>query len=346
MPTASSGNNISSALRNELDIHSAFTFSKYLRVGVDSFFEARGPLDIVIKPSEYWNDDDGFTAIAGGWAAYSKQAYKYPVLSFRTMLPTIDNNGESIWFGFENDSSIGTGLASFIYLRTLGVEELQTAIGGNFDFGGPHITAALPVDYKTVNHNYTVVVMRGIVEFYIDNDLVSVGIFSPNLDFTTIAYPPYAIFNQPAPISPDLTTIIENAATVDFPLIPWGMRVSSGDPRPSRIYRLYDAGTTDLFTSLTIAAGTETSHPLPVFGFESRTFHFRADEDGAINIEILTQEDNWRTYSPDAGGNTESNYTADELWSFVMTGDAVLARLTFDPDVYPCDVDTAEVVMR
>jgi hypothetical protein len=202
------------------------------------------------------------------------------------------------------------------------------------------ITSYLPSDYNTAFHLYAIKVNKSTAEFYIDTTLVAVAVRT-GISFTTIAGPPYAIFGTTKKGFHEAPAFIEFYLTdVDkYYLDPTQFRAMSGDPLPPRSYQLYLAGSNTKLAGYSISSGSVTSHPVPVFGYKDKTLYFQADQAGTLLLEILTLSGNWRTYDSDT-------ISANTLWWYKMTGDNVLARLTFTPSTYPATVSEAEAVLN
>lgn len=348
------------ALREELDIHSAITPTRIMRpgVGVDAFYDARHDNGVgvitPVLPSSYWvrvGNNTGYLRLnpATDYAVslYSKRAYSYASALMRTILPNPLNTQDS-WFGFEVGGGVGSGIAGFDNGRTgAGVEYLRLYVGGGFAFSGPiDLIAALPADAHTVLHNYAVKVNRSMVEFYIDNILIAVALCSPNFGLvptaSIAAYPPYAVFSTNIDPSRTMPLLIEGdgmmVGAYQWNLAPDLIRVTDSEPQPPRIYRLYDAGTVNLFAGLVIAAGSETSHPIPTFGYRNKTLFFQATTAGTLLIEVLTETGNWRVYDT-------ITTVAAALESYSMDASAVLMRITFTPSTFPCTISDAELIL-
>jgi len=92
------------------------------------------------------------------------------------------------------------------------------------------------------------------------------------------------------------------------------------------------------YAPATLTTGSRVSLPLMLLGYSSKTFHFQSDQAGTLLIEVYTLTGNWRTYD-------SLSVVADTLLSYVMTGNAVLARITFTPTAYPATISDAEVVL-
>ena len=344
------------ALREELDIHSVFTWEKFLREGLDAHFNARaGPPVQVVKPSSYWISD--FTLPTRGkitrpsdfdtLAIYSKRAYNYGILETYILYPELED-GERVWVGFENGAGAGTGIASFMFTKESGVDKLYVVAGGMY--GPPtflDITNLLPDDYKTSPQYYGIHVLGNIIEFFLARVLVAVAINSPHQSSDwSISGPPYGVLPATG-VSPSMTTLIElinPAGPLERTLYlgPYYFRVADGMPKAPRVYRLYETGLRIFFAGKTVESGTLTSHAVPVFGYDGKTFYFMADTDSETNglvIEVMTQSGNWREYD-------SVTYTANDFWYYPIGGDAVLARLRYTPASYPATVNEGEIVLR
>ena len=107
---------------------------------------------------------------------------------------------------------------------------------------------------------------------------------------------------------------------------------------PPRTFRLYSTGTNTLLAGLAVNPDV-TSHPIPTFGYSSKTLMFRASGAGTLSIQVLTQANNWREYDT-------VPVTANTLISYIIEGDAVLARTVFTPTTPPATISDAEVIMR
>jgi len=344
-------------LREELDVHSAFTWEKFLREGVDAHFNARirdlNDKQYAANPSDYWKQPETGLALGAidgeltcpetlhAVAIYSKQTYNFA--AFKTRFPTTLTDGQKIELGFENGSLIGTGICMWRFTRVAGAYKLQILVGGRFDFGGRTIdmTSALPADWNSTRHVYSVLLLKPWSEFYIDNDLVGLAINTTHLNFSDISYPPYAIFRAESPFSTKQTAIlacIGEGKKLTAYMSPHNTRLSNVPELPPRVFRLYNIGSNSLLVGSSIASGSVTSHPFPVLGYQNKTIYFQATQAGTLNLEVLMQTDNWRIYD-------SVNVSADKLLTYVMDGQAVLARVTFTPSSYPATISEAEVVL-
>jgi hypothetical protein len=261
----------------------------------------------------------------------TKNSWKYPWGGVIAKLPTLPIIG-LFPFGFEPGPGSEWGLISF----GIASSKLYAYCDGN----SPDITYALPSDYDTAFHKYMIKVNRNTAEFYIDYNLVAVAIRG-GINFTTISGPPYTIFGTTMKGFDEAPAFIEFHLTdvSKYYVDPSQFRAMSGDPLPPRGYQLYLAGSNTKLAGYSISSGSVTSHPVPVFGYKDKTFYFQANQAGTVLLEILTLSGNWRTYDSDT-------ISANTLWWYKMTGDNVLARLTFTPSTYPATVSEAEMILN
>jgi len=351
--------NVGTALLNSFTTNS-YGSTKMLALGVDYFFLSQQVLLGIIsqykQTSEFWTTLSEITSDNGQYkcpmgsisiGTFSKQAYRYPYVSYKTMLPTLNAPGQLVEFGIETDARIGSGIATFRHELIANTELLYIRTGGSEDYAGAaNITLARPVNYKSVRHAYTIVTTKNQIEFYIDNKLVGVAIHSANIaSFMTtnpVNYPPYAILGTELPITPNQSVAIScrgNGTELIFPLSPTNVWFSDGESNPSRVYPLYQNGTSTLFSGSIIVAGSVVSHPIPIFGFEGKTIYFQANQAGTLLIEILDQTNTWRTYDT-------VTTVANTLTSYTITAEAILSRITFTPTAFPCTINSSEAVLR
>jgi len=348
------------ALREEDLTHSSITFEKIRRIGPDAFFECRivtkeGRQDFD-KASNYFVHTD-FTIVEAGYfkcpanldavALYSRRAYKYPVVSFRLKLPQLSGlpAGSSVYFGFENGGGAGNGCAFFRWYTPDGrSERLDVHAGGHFWWYTVEITNLIDTSWHKQNFtDFNVQVMRNLIEFSVISEVRAFAI-PTNVHAALpdpIPGPPYAILFVREPIPASFNVLLEVAgegAELEVPISWWGLRVSDGPEISPRRLLLYQYQTSNKMPGTTLDSGSIVSHPVPVAGFNSKTFYFMADQAGTVEIQVYTLTGNWRTYYSDT-------VSANELWWFKMTGDAVIARLVYTPSSYPATIHEAEVVL-
>lgn len=265
------------------------------------------------------------------YTIYTKNAWKYPWGGVDVMLPSLPVViGVLHFFGFEPGPGAQAGLCNFL------IWDNHLSI----DFGRRthNIDGYLPADYDTAAHRYFIKVNRPNVEYFIDNDLVAIGIRS-RIPFTNIAGPPYEIVGSdwlqfdeaPAFIEADSSITRFDLGHDKF----WAME---GDPCPPRAYRLYETGTNDLLAGMAVDPDV-TSHPFPLFGYAGKTINFMADEAGTLSIQVLKMTDNWREYDSVA-------IAANTLESYTITAEEILGRIVFTPTAAPANILEAETHLR
>jgi len=344
------------ALREELDIHSVFAWTKYLRAGVDAFWDCRyvdaDRYEHSGKASDYWSlSSTYYPPVTYGelkcpadlWsvAVYSKRPYNYAC--FFLKLTDIPYDDQYIYWGLENDANVGTGMLSFNFYKLGGAEHFRILAGGGFGVTVLDIDECLPANAKTARQRYAIIGLRNWGEFYVNGKLVAVAVNSPNLGFSNIEPPPYAIvpvkFTSYAPRMLALLEVMgRTKSDLTLPINPYDVRLGHVPEQMPRVFRLYQTGTDNLLAGLSVDPDV-TSHPIPVFGCEGKTLLFQADGSGTLRIEVLTQADNWREYD-------SITVSANKLVAYSMTGEAVLARIYFAPDSPPATITDAEVVVR
>jgi len=334
------------ALGAEQDSQSYWAHGKMVRDGLDAHFMAQNRYSDryeKILPSSVWTADqprlgpvDGaFICSASALVTQvaSLKAYSYAKVHARTKIPSLPQPGQEIYIGFEG--GVGMGVISFKAENVGGVMTLYAVANRDYD-----ITAELPTDYATALHHYSVRVSRPLVTFSIDYSPVAYAVLADSLGTFGIDGPPYTLFSAGRVSPQSLYAFFEVQSVPEFtwPLNPYNTSINEDTPLPPQVFPLYQTGTENLLAGLTVNPNV-TSHPVPIFGYDYKTFLFRADEAGDLNIQVLTQAGNWRTY------HTEP-VAADTLETFIMTGDAVLARVIFTPDAPPANITDAEVIIR
>jgi len=309
-----------------------------------------------IDVNSVWTDD-GLTIPSGyvnNLAIFSKASLMYPFFGARTKLPDLTNfpAGTNIFFGFTHGGDPLMNITAFRLYRTdTGV--VMHAVYGSRLMIFADITPRFPSDYTTTLYSYFIKLNEWGAEFYIGNMLVAVAIDIPEAPPGVKATcPPYAIavtdthtmkrstvhigINFPYPSPANITP---NPGRLTLPLSPHFCRWGEDVPNPPRALRLYQANSTSLMAGASISSGSLSSHPVPIYGRTSKIFYFMANQAGTLLIEIYTLSGNWRTYD-------SVSVSAGTLCKYSLTGDAIMARLTFTPSTYPATINEAEVVLR
>ncbi len=291
--------------------------------------------------SKYWhvfdNKNDSYLEFPANrtFQAYTRNSWQYPWGGVIAVIPTLAPTGGFWPFGFEPGPGAGWGLIGFKWVNntfTVHCNGSQRAI-----------TSYLPANYDTAAHRYQVKVNQATVEYYIDDDLIAIGI-KGDVGAINIAGPPYEILGSGRKGFIEAPAFIERALATEvyqYYLDPRHFTAMSGDAIPPRTYRFYETGTETLFTDSTITAleATITSHPFPIISYQDKTINFRASEQGTLSVEIYKLAGNWREY--DTMGITQ-----DKVKTYSIEGEGVLARVVYTPNTYPCTISEAECVLR
>jgi len=351
--------------------HGTFQWEHFLNYGVDAFFLARKTdltlTESLARASDFWRQTT-YSDAGDGYkfdgefrlprnlarvAVYSVKAYRYPQLMIAAKLPSLSflGNEDQIFFcfGFEHGAAFFNGLLLMMVRTTTTFSNyLQAYIGTRQGQAIPTLEVYKPSDWNTAEHVYRIHVTKNLATFWIDHRpilfVVLCGV-SPIVTVKENVQPYSILLAQQMPSS--LTAMMEiwstrtSEATADIVanVSPYRFRVSEGSEIEPIALPLYVEDTSTKLAGYSLSSGTLVSHPIPVFGFNSRTIFFRANQSGTVNIEARSLTGNWRTYD-------SKSYTADSNFFYVITGDLTLARLTYTPSTYPASIAEGEVVMR
>jgi len=298
---------------------------------------------------EHWNDTH-FKRFNDERVLFirSRKGFKYGRVTFEGKLPDLASYSPpdtEFWLGFEEGSGIGFGMAAFRWNED---DNMICWLGGYGDASVMKVNDPLPSDVKTTKYHYTVEVTNGIIEFRVDKDLVAVGVLGGKSMIVKNDTEPYAIVIAKEQPPMAMNTLMEfyspdygDEITAGFPA--GGTRVTTVNPHPPKSYALYDDGSSTLLTEGTYDTGTSyKSHPVPVQGYSGKTLLFRADTDsvsGGLRIEVLTQEGNWRLYD-------SITASANELESYIISGNFPLARIGYEPSADGASITDAEIHLQ
>jgi len=357
------------AFSSGLNLRAPISHEKLMNYGVDNYYDCYiidgSGNDTVGKASDYWKQTDPTDPFVGTYTLpssltkvliQSRPAYSHSFLTLRCHgFPDLSKYSAEPYSTFLNfglgAKDLGNGAVWFSLKNN---NQLYAMAGGIWNDLEVEITSLLPADYMTAWHRYSIIMTENIAEFFVDYDLVAIAILGitragyvdwPNPPLNNIVPPPYGILwaasqvckHQPAFIS--LKTTAE--AEIVWSLAPHSFRVGEIPPIIPRVFWLFKSGTSNKLVDVTVteADTSVTSAPIPLFGYASKTFYFRADQAGTLDIEILTETGNWRTYD-------SFNIRANTLEHYTMLGDAVLGRIVFTPSTYDAIISEAEVVVR
>ena len=279
---------------------------------------------------------------------YSRYAFKYPY-----MFVELHRVTES-WFGigFENTGGIFAGGCWFeIYKDDAGWHPKFTVTPGYSKGVSLDIGDLYPELREKNAYRLWIKINRGWAELHIrdplsasDWGLKAVVVFASRTDIAYGAYgegkivkdtKPYYVAVINSPIDFVQTALIEGKVKPGD--IIKNLVIVDGDPTPPRAFTAHTGETKWPETS--IDSGSLTSDPIPVNGYVNKTIYFMADQDGTLDIEIMTHSTlNWRLYD-------SISTTGGKLTVYKMTGDALLIRLKFTPASYPATINEAEVVL-
>jgi len=340
-------------LREELDVHSSLDRLRILRDGIDSHYDGHvinvDGIRQHINASEVWSFDPntltGYIEPPSGYylaGVYSKRSFRFPVLTARTKIPS---SGWEVYIGLENAPGNLDGITAFRFLPNKDYYVVILSLAGNyFTENRVGIANLLPSDFETAEHTYTIEVCKNMVSFYVDRSPIAFCLINAAEKAHDVSGPPYALLVSSAPMTKTLRAFVEvNETSSLIPtrleLSPTSLFVSEGVEISPKALPLYLYQSSTKMAGYSIESGNVTSHPVPIFGYSGKTFLFQADQNGTLSIEVFTQTGNWRTYD-------SVSVSADTLLSYIMSGDAVLARVTFTPSAYPATINEAEVILR
>lgn len=279
---------------------------------------------------DYWTVDGlVLPANLGLIAAHSKRVYSYGGYSIYGRLPTPVDSG-SAYVGFEPGGGVLLPFAQF-----------KITSSGVYCYGGQYspsainaleITSLLPADYDVTDHVYTVKMNKASAFFYIDGFLVGVLLFGvPEAIPDWENNKPYALGSVSAPMTANsgaaMIELIDDGENVQtFPLnILADMRIEAhdGDPCPPQQFPLYNESTATKWAGLAIGDASQTSHPVPVWGYTDKTLLFQADGVGTLAVQIYAGGA-WRTVDT-------LPVAANTLVTYKLAHETPIVRCTYDP---------------
>lgn len=303
------------------------------RIGrsLNDFFVARQYLDGVTPTKanvdDYWTTAFGPLTAPNIVAIYSRRAFAYPFLVVATTL-TAPAVGAISWIGLENGAQ---GYGGYVAL-----------IGGgatNWKFGAfaagqftPQldIQSLLGINYTTYAEQYTFKLNKCNAELWtarIRNTPMAVILHGLNEAIPSWEAAPYALGGLVAPMPAQMTTLIEVQGTVSS----FGCNMSGanhfvaadGDPLPPRHYTVYTENSTTKWRALATGGVALTSHPIPVWGYQTKTLLFEANAAGTLEVEVYVGGA-WRVMAtPTVVGN--------ELLQYDLTAEVPIVRLVYTP---------------
>ena len=257
------------------------------------------------------------------FAAYSRKAFKYPVLSAYGKFPT-GKTGLRNWIGFE------AGGCSRLYIAALRQSDTDFYLccGETPPWFLAKITNLMPSHYDTTNNIYTIAVSESRTELFINRVLRGVGLHCLSEDIPKWENnPPYAIMSVKSPAISVVTTLIEICGPAEEEVIlgfGYGssFMASDGNRCPPRHFAVYTENSSTKWAGSTFS-DTVTSHPIPVWGYTKKCFLFQSNAAGTIAIEVYAGGD-WREV-------VSETVTANELWDYVLNLEVPIARMKYTP---------------
>lgn len=294
-----------------------------LRLGPDRLFI---PYDLAVRIADYWV---GNTLSHGFWALFSKRhfhnAWYYMRVQFATMCATRQIFGREA----------GPGLPPSAVLFDI------RAANAYFIGGRPttelEVTALLPATYDTALNSYAIKINRNNALLFINDTFRGVLLFGLQ-PYATIPewdnVDPYVLGGTRSPSSAGPMMIgMEGAVVIQWTIYPNGIIAVDGNEISPLSLSLFTENTATQWDDLAIAAGSLTSHPIPIWGYDRKTLCFRANGAGTLDIQIYVINA-WRSVSLVA-------ILANTLAIEVLDFEAPIARCVFTPTAYPTTITEA-----
>jgi len=320
----------------------SFDFPHHLDRDKTLFFERwdretggnRGGNPKKLPVKDVW-DENGLHVRANNWQPYrtgsivSRLTKKYPVFSMQVTLPTLSNDRR--WqFCLETGHQATAGEASFwnldtpteahfrMYNRGIGSTELN-------------VTSLLPGDFDTADNVYRMRRYAGGAWLTINSEIKAVLLDGvPGGIPTWENSPPYALGSVTDNLSSELGYKMQAFSNTDtewtFPLTTTDRHFGmfQGQPYPPRQFPLYNENTSTQWQGLNTGGAVQTSHPIPIWGYENKVLQFQSDSGGTLEIQLYLGG-GWRTYY-------EKTVTANELFTYSLgEGEAPIARCVYTP---------------
>lgn len=284
-------------------------------------------------------------------AAYSKQVFSYPYLSIagrfqRIDTPFSDANITYQWIGLENGGINGTGILAFLFRTVRNTYSGRLFAVASTDMFWNNleldITFALPTDFDTTNHRYSIIVGDKMSIFKINNRVRAIVVHASETAPVLIQNgPPYGI-GAIGPIGQNLTTLIETSeairtqyaiADIVIGFSPWMFRaVENPTGKFSITLPIFISGSDTRITDTSIN-NTTTSHPFP--GVGKKTLLWSSDA-GRLEIQYYALAGGWITYD---------TLTSLSNVKLRIEEEAIAVRLVYTPSSTPATVRNASVTI-
>jgi len=275
---------------------------------------------------DYWDVTTAKIKIGTGGIHrfYSRKAFNYAWYLMNAQCAT--RVGRDQLFGLEPGAG-SMGLGTWFRIHA-GFFRTYTKHSGGHSDNHPSIEVYLPADYDSAMHRYGIKVNKHQVWYFIDETLVSVCLLG-----LTEAIPtwdnaePYSIGSIEGLYC--AATILGAEGTGDLfefgPMYGNSPLAMDGDPCPPIQLSLYTENTATKWKALATAGNLQTSHPVPIWGYQNKTLYFMADAAGTLTIQVYVSGD-WRDYdTPVVAANTLVTF------SFPAEMQAPIMRCTYEP---------------
>jgi hypothetical protein len=285
---------------------------------------------------------------------YSIRGVPHPHVLAQMKLPWLTPLGDETtmyWYwGVENGAALGNGIASWelAYGGAFGDNNvLRCLVGEAYNSHEVSVNVAKPADATTVHHVYQILCSKNLVTFLIDYApvlfAVPCGVNASKIKENVLPYSVLLFQSFPSEVTPFMEVYTNRTRQafvapydLDVPVSPYRFRFTPGHEVTPLTLPMYQEDTNTLLSSLTLAAGSVTSHPFPLFGFEKKTLFLRLNQISTVEIQAFMMTGNWRTYD----GFT---LAANTFKSYIMEGSPVLGRVVITPSAYPATIQEAEV---
>jgi len=296
---------------------------------------------IMVDPTTYWDPETLNITTADFIYLETKRSFPYGKATIRMKLPP---DPAGCWWGFEPGTATTLGTALFRFKPVDDIYEIHVSSLAPFRGKALDISDFVPSDAQDTNYAYGIEVTKNASWFYIQKYLRGVILHGLNTDMGDFGPYPYWIAGSNARMSKTSPHFFEydgHGSEVTWEI--QKLNVEAGVPMYPRILKLYDFEDTSPMTDGTYDTGTSyKSHPIPIYGFDGKTILFRADTDSVtdgLRIEVLTQEGNWRLYD-------SVTTSANELESYIISGNFPLARIGYEPSADGASITDAEMHLQ
>jgi len=273
----------------------------------------------------------------------SCELFPFGVFQITAKLPEW-KDGPALWFGFEADDLFGGGVIHFQYHNT----RLRAYVGAWPKPIAMDITDfALPHDYATKRHVYSIYVYNGLALWYVDDMLRACALLlhkDVGLKGMISEGPPYSLSMTPMKPSNSLAILIDiDGGDISREWIwndfhPWQLRVLPGEPKTFLILNLYVERSNTKLTEKEIE-DVVVSHPIPFLPFEGGTLYFESNTKGQLTLECYTISNNWKEYD-------ELEVVNDKLIRYSINDRIIALRVKYAPLTKPAKIRVGEVVLK